>query len=383
LTVSGALEGIKVLELANYVSGPFAGVLLSDLGADVIKIEEPKHGDPFRGWGAAEYSPTFGSVNRNKKSVTLDLKTKEGVETALRLADQADVLIENFRTGTLDRLGLGYDTVSKRNPRLIYCSITGFGRTGPYANRAGYDTVGQAMSGLLGLLTDRSAPQPMGISLSDHLTGMVASYGILGALMARTHTGKGQRVETSLLQATMSLLGENAARYFENGEVPARATRARSAQVFGFVGSDGKPFVVHLSSPPKFWEGLANVVGHPEWIKEERFINKDARRKAYKDLYKMLQDIFATQPRDHWLKKLLEADVPSGPIYDFNEVFEDPQVKHLGMRVDVPHPLVGSVGLVGSGVTFSDTPARITRAAPALGADNEAVLASLKKQAAE
>lgn len=262
--MAGALEGIKVLELANYVSGPFAGVLLSDLGADVIKIEEPKHGDPFRGWGAAEYSPTFGSVNRNKKSVTLDLKSKEGLETALRLADQADVLIENFRTGTLERLGLGYDVLAKRNPRLIYCSITGFGRTGPYANRPGYDTVGQAMSGLLGLLTDRSAPQPMGISLSDHLTGMVASYGILGALMARTRTGKGQRVETSLLQATMSLLGENAARYFENGEVPARATRARSAQVFGFVGSDGKPFVVHLSSPPKFWEGLANVVGHPD-----------------------------------------------------------------------------------------------------------------------
>jgi crotonobetainyl-CoA:carnitine CoA-transferase CaiB-like acyl-CoA transferase len=239
------------------------------------------------------------------------------------------------------------------------------------------------MSGLLGLLTDRANPQPMGISLSDHLTGMVASYGILGALMARTRTGKGQRVETSLLQATMSLLGENAARFFENGEGPARATRARSAQVFGFVGSDGKPFVVHLSSPPKFWEGLTRVAGHPEWAKEERFINKDARRKAYNELYKMLSEIFATQPRDHWLEKLLAADVPSGPLYDMKEVFDDPQVKHLGMRVDVPHPLVGSVGLVGSGVTLSDTPARITRAAPALGADNESVLASLKQRAAE
>ena len=376
--MAGALDGVKILEIANYVSGPFAGVLLSDLGADVIKIEEPKHGDPFRGWGPAEYSATFGSVNRNKKSVALDLKSKEGVAAALRLADEADVLIENFRVGTLDRLGLGYETLAKRNPRLIYCSITAFGATGPYAGRAGYDTVGQAMSGLLGLLTDFDNPKPMGISLSDHLTGMVACYGILGALMARERTGKGQRVETSLLQATMSLMGENAARYFENGEVPARATRARSAQVFGFVGSDGKPFVVHLSSPPKFWQGLARVVGHPEWIEEARFIDKDARRKAYPELSKLLAEAFKTNTRDYWLAKLLEADVPSGPVYNFEEVYADPQVQHLGMRVEVPHPLVGSVALMASGVSLSDTPAAIRSAAPALGAHNDEVLGSLK-----
>lgn len=375
--MAGALDGIKILEIANYVSGPFAGVLLSDLGADVIKIEEPKHGDPFRGWGPAEYSATFGSVNRNKKSVALDLKSKEGVEAALRLAGEADVLIENFRVGTLDRLGLGYDTLKARNSRLIYCSITAFGPTGPYASRAGYDTVGQAMSGLLGLLTDFDNPKPMGISLSDHLTGMVACYGILGALMARERTGKGQRVETSLLQATMSLMGENAARYFENHEVPARATRARSAQVFGFVASDGKPFVVHLSSPPKFWQGLARVVGHPEWIEEERFINKDARRKLYPELTKLLSEVFKTNTREHWLKLLLEADVPSGPVYNFEEVFDDPQVKHLGMRVEVPHPLVGKVGLMGSGVSLSDTPTGVRTAAPALGAHNAEVLGKL------
>jgi crotonobetainyl-CoA:carnitine CoA-transferase CaiB-like acyl-CoA transferase len=379
--VTGALDGIKILEIANYVSGPFASVLLSDLGAEVVKIEEPKHGDPFRGWGPAEYSATFGSVNRNKQSVALDLKSKEGVEAALRLADQADVLIENFRVGTLERLGLGYDVLSKRNPRLIYCSITAFGPTGPYAKRAGYDTVGQAMSGLLGLLTDFENPKPMGISLSDHLTGMVACYGILGALMARERTGRGQRVETSLLQATMSLMGENAARYFEDKVVPARATRARSAQVFGFVDRDGKPFVVHLSSPPKFWQGLARVVGHPEWIDEERFVNKDARRKLYPELSKMLADIFRTDTREHWLKLLLEADVPSGPIYNFDEVFEDPQVKHLKMRTDVPHPLVGSVGLISSGVNLSDTPAAIRSAAPALGAHNEDVLGGLMQPA--
>ena len=213
-----ALEGITVLEFASYVSGPYAGMMLSDLGAEVIKIEPPDGGDPFRGWGAADYSATFGSVNRNKKSVVLDLKSNEGLSAARALAEGADVLIENFRAGTMDRLGLGYETLTQRNPRLIYASMTGFGPTGPYAGRAGYDTVGQAMSGLLSVLTNLENPEPMGISLSDHLTGMMAAYGILGALMARERTGRGQRVETSLLAATVAFLGENAARYFETGQ---------------------------------------------------------------------------------------------------------------------------------------------------------------------
>ncbi|MFM2128587.1 MAG: hypothetical protein RL477_133, partial [Pseudomonadota bacterium] len=202
-----ALDGVTVLEFASYVSGPYAGMLLGDLGAEIIKIEDPKSGDPFRGWGAADYSATFGSVNRNKKSVILDLKSKEGLAAARALAEKADVVIENYRTGTMDRLGLGWDELSKKNPRLIYCSITGFGTTGPYAQRPGYDTVGQAMGALLSVLTDLDDPKPMGVSLSDHLTGIMAAYGILGALMARERTGRGQRVETSLLAATLAFLG--------------------------------------------------------------------------------------------------------------------------------------------------------------------------------
>ena len=372
-----ALERITVLEFANYVSGPYAGMMLSDLGAEVIKIESPDGGDPFRGWGAADYSATFGSVNRNKKSVVLDLKTADGVEAARALAADADVLIENFRVGTMDRLGLGYEALRVRNPRLIYASITGFGPSGPYAERAGYDTVGQAMSGLLSVLTDMSRPQPMGISLSDHLTGMMAAYGILGALMARERTGRGQRVDTSLLSATIAFLGENAARFFETGKRPLRATRTHSAQVYAFVDAQRKGFVVHLSSPTKFWQGLTRVAGHPEWQEDARFKTKRDRQQNYDVLHGLLAEIFATRDREHWLEVLREHDVPSAPIYTLDEVFADPQVQHLGLKREVPHPKLGYVSLVGGGVSLSDTPAEIRTVAPDYGQHTDEILARI------
>ncbi|HEY4266539.1 MAG TPA: CoA transferase [Micropepsaceae bacterium] len=372
-----ALDGIIVLEFANYVSGPYAGMMLADLGAEVIKIESPDGGDPFRGWGAADYSATFGSVNRNKKSVALDLKTADGLAAALALARTADVLIENFRAGTMDRLGLGYAKLSDANPRLIYTSITGFGGSGPYAERAGYDTVGQAMSGLLSVLTDLTNPQPMGISLSDHLTGMMAAYGILGALMARGQTGRGQRVETSLLAASIAFLGENAARFFETGKTPSRETRARSAQVYAFVDAKGEGFVVHLSSPTKFWRGLTEVAGHPEWADDARFTKKRDRQENYRVLHRLLGEIFVTRERDHWLALLQARDVPSAAINTLDQVFADPQVKHLGLIREVPHPKLGHVSLVGGGVNLSETPPEIRSAAPDLGQHNEEVLARI------
>ena len=195
---NGALSGLLVLEVASYVSGPFAGMLLSDLGAEVVKIEPPGEGDPFRGWGKVDYSATFGSLNRNKKSVVLDLKAQDGRDTLRRLAMRADVLVENFRPGTMERMQLGYEHLRPLNERLIYCAISGFGSQGPYRDYPGYDTIGQGMGGLLSLLTERSAPKPMGISLSDHLTGVFACYGILAAVVARQRTGRGQLVETSL-----------------------------------------------------------------------------------------------------------------------------------------------------------------------------------------
>lgn len=374
-----ALDGITVLEFANYVSGPYAGMMLADLGAEVIKIESPEGGDPFRGWGAADYSATFGSVNRNKKSVALDLKSHEGLAAARALAADADVLIENFRVGTMDRLGLGYEAISSANPRIIYASITGFGPSGPYADRAGYDTVGQAMSGLLSVLTDLSNPQPMGISLSDHLTGMMVAYGILGALMAREKTGRGQRVETSLLAASIAFLGENAARFFETGKTPSRETRARSAQVYAFVDAAGKAFVVHLSSPTKFWRGLTEVVGHPEWQEDPRFKAKRDRQDNYRVLHGFLAEIFRERDREYWLTLLQQHDVPSAPINTLEEVFADPQVKHLGLIREVPHPKLGKISLIGGGVGLSDTPTEIRTVAPDLGQHTDEVLARIGK----
>jgi crotonobetainyl-CoA:carnitine CoA-transferase CaiB-like acyl-CoA transferase len=370
----GALDGIKVFEFASYVSGPFAGMLLSDLGAEVVKVESPDGGDPFRNWGKQDYNGTFGSMNRNKKSVTLDLKTEAGRAQARRLALSGDVIIENFRAGTMERLGLGYETLAAENPGLVYCSITGFGSFGPYRNRPGYDTVGQAMSGLLAVLTDRKAPQPMGISLSDHLAGTFAAYGVLAALMARTATGRGQKVETSLLQATLGFLGENAANFFEDGRVPTRATRCQRALVFAFVAGDGLPFVVHLSSPEKFWRGLLAATDRQSFATDERFRSRDARVKNYDALCAELEPAFRSRPRAEWLKLLEEQDVPSGPINTIDEVFADPQVIALDMRKRLPHRTRGTVSVVGNPVRLSATPPQVETAAPELGADNGRLL---------
>lgn len=380
MTAKSALQGTRVIEFGSYISGPYAGMILGDFGADVIKVEPPKEGDPFRGWGASGYSATFGSVNRNKRSVTLDLRTAEGVAAARALMLDADVVIENLRAGALDRLGLGWDDVKELNPKLIYCSITGFGELGPYASRPGYDTVGQAMGGLLSLLTDMASPKPMGISLSDHLAGISAAMGVLAALNARTLTGKGQRVGTSLLESTLSLLAENVAHHFEHKEVPSRATRTRVAQVFTFVASDDQPFVIHLSSPSKFWQGLLEVIERPDFAADPRFAERKSRMSNYDALETELTAIFRTKPRDYWLSRLLEADVPSGPLYDLKGVLADPQVQALGMVVDVPHAKLGSVQLIRNGIRLSETPPSIRSAAPKLGEHNGEILTPSAKK---
>jgi crotonobetainyl-CoA:carnitine CoA-transferase CaiB-like acyl-CoA transferase len=372
--MAGALEGTKILELASYVTGPFAAMLLADLGASVIKVEAPGQGDPFRGWGKAGYSPTFCSMNRNKRSLTLNLQAPEGRALFLRLAGDADVVIENMRAGVVNRLGIGYEAVRSVNPRIVYCSISGFGQDGPYRDRPGYDTIGQAMGGLLSLLTDLSAPRGVGISIADHVTGIFACYGVLGALLARERTGEGQKVETSLLQAVVAFGSENAARYLAGGEPPRRESRLRLAQVYAFVAGDALPFVVHLSSPQKFWQGLAEAVGHPEWKEDARFGTKEVREKNYAILSELLGEIFRTEPRAHWLKRLEERDVPAAPLMTVEEVFADPQVRHLGMEVELRHPTQGAVRLAGSGVRLSATPARMDLAPPLLGEHTDTIL---------
>ena len=272
------------------------------------------------------------------------------------------------------RWGLAYDDLAAANPALIYCSITGFGAGGPYGDFPGYDTVGQAMSGLLSVLTDMNDPKPMGISLSDHLSGMFACYGILAAVIARQRTGRGQHVETSLLQATLAFLGENAAGYFERKTAPSRATRTHTAQVYAFVAGDGEPFVIHLSSPPKFWQGLTRAVERVDLQTDARFVARANRAEHYDALHALLAAIFRTRDRDDWLARLRAEDVPCGPLYDLEDVFADPQVQHLDLVRELPHTLRGSVRVVASGVRLSDTPVELRHAAPELGADNDAVL---------
>lgn len=375
--MSGALERIRVVEIASYVTGPFASLLLADLGAEVVKIEQPGQGDPFRGWGDNLYSSNFRSLNRNKKSVTLDIRRDEAREIFLKLAAVADVVIENFRPGTLEKRGLGYEAVRALNPKVVYCSISGFGQKGPYRDLPGYDTVGQAMSGLLSLLTDPEKPQGMGISFSDHLTGIYACYGILGALVNRLLTGEGQRVETSLLRATVSFTSENAVRYFETGIVPRRASRVRTAGVFAFVDRDGLPFVLHLSSPEKFWRGLLEVVGKPEWAAEPRFRDRKGRQENHDQLSEALQAIFRQGRRDEWLDRLRERDVPAAPLNTMDEVFKDPQVREYGFPLEVEHPRMGKMQLVGSGIDLSRTPPAVTLPPPMLGEHTEEVLGKL------
>jgi len=371
------LAGLRVVELASYVTGPYAAVLLAEMGAEVVKIEERAQGDPFRGWGRGGYSPTFRSVNRGKRSLGIDLRTEAGREVALALVDRADVLVENYRPGAIGRLGLGYEVVRARNPRLVYCSISGFGSSGPYRDKPGYDTVGQAMSGLLGLLTDFEAPRPMGISLSDHITGLFACYGILAALVGRATTGEGRLVETSLLQATTAFVAENAARYFDEAEIPTRATRAQIAQAYAFVAGDGAPFVVHLSSPPKFWEGLTAAVGRPDLRDDPRFVDRAARVNHYDELDAILGAVFATEPRATWLERLDANDVPAGPINRFDEVFADPGVEALDLVKTVRHPVAGESRLLGAAVTIGGHDESGIGPPPLLGEQTDTILREL------
>jgi len=375
--MAGALDGIKILEMANYISGPFASMLLADLGAAVIKIEIPGQGDPFRGWGEVPYSPTFCSLNRNKRSLSLNVQEAQGKEIFMRLARDADVIIENMRPGALERMGIGYEAVRAVNARIVYCSVSGYGSDGPYSDRPGYDTIGQAMGGLLSVLTDLDRPTGMGASLSDLLTGLYACYAVQGALIGRERKGIGQKVETSLLQATVAFGAENAVRYLASGLIPDRNTRVHMAQVYAFSAADHLPFVIHLSSPQKFWHGLAKAIDRPELKDDPRFVDKEARIKNYNALHDILAGKFATGPRDHWLSLLKQYDVPSAPLLNLKEVFEDPQVIHLGMLAEMAHPRMGKVRLVGSGIRMSETPPQMNLPPPTAGENTEQILGEL------
>ena len=366
-----ALKGIKVLDLTSYIAGPFATMLLGDLGAEILKIEQPGQGDVFRSAdkNSSLYSPLFRGFNRNKRSMTLNLACAEGKEIFWKLLKSADVVVENFRPGVVERLGIDYEKVKARNPRIVYCSISAFGQQGPYSAKPGYDTIGQSLSGLLSLLTNLAEPKGPGAPFSDHLGGLYGCYGILGALMARERTGVGQRVETSLLAATMSFIGFSITQYLDLGakEVPNMVSRLHQAQIYAFISQDGLPFVVHLSHPRKFWEGLIQTIGRLDLREDPRFKEAHSREENYFQLEAILREIIQTNTRDYWIAKFEENDVPCAPIKRIDEVLVDPQVEFLDRLVNVEGPNGEKVHFVRNGVTFSATPTVEPQRPPSLG----------------
>jgi crotonobetainyl-CoA:carnitine CoA-transferase CaiB-like acyl-CoA transferase len=377
------LEDITVVECATFVTGPLAAALLGDMGARVIKIESPPEGDPYRYFAPDPvYSAGFAHLNRNKQSVLLDLKAAEGKDAALALIDHADVFIENFRPGTAERLGIGYHSLKRRNGRLVYCSISAFGQSGPCADKPGFDTLGQAMSGLLSLLSDPDDPKVMGMALSDYVTGLSAAYGILGALLARARSGEGCRVETSLLQATFSFIGETAAGYLRTGAMPNRMARVKNAHAFAFLCEDGRPLAVHCSVPEKFWLALLNAIDRREIAADPRFKGRDGRRENCEALERLLAPTFRTKTRAEWLDVLSANDVPAAPINNIAEVLEEPQVRELDLVEEIEHPTAGKWRLVRGPVRFDNLRRQTSAPAPLLGEHSEVILRDLKPSAA-
>ena len=373
-----ALTGITIIECATFVTGPYAAALLGALGARVIKIESPPGGDPYRYFASDPvFSPNFAHLNRNKESLVLDLKAKAGHEICAALIKEADVFIENSRPGVAERLGLAYEALHSRNRRLVYCSISAFGQTGPYKDKPGFDTLGQAMSGLLSVLTDRDQPQVMGIALSDYVTGISAAYGILGALMGREKSGEGCRVDTSLLQATLSFIGETAAGYLRTGSIPDRMARVKNAHAFAFVTKDGLPLVVHCSVPEKFWLAFLKALDRLNLANDARFKSRAARQQHYEELETELAQVFATRNRSEWLDRLEKNDVPAGALYNMAEVLADEQVRHLALVEELELKKAGKMKFVGGPVTFTGLDKEKETAPPLLGEHTEKVLQEL------
>jgi crotonobetainyl-CoA:carnitine CoA-transferase CaiB-like acyl-CoA transferase len=376
--ITGALEGTVCIDVSGHVAGPYAGSLLGDLGCEVIKVELPDGGDTHRGRNPKYegYGPSFRVLNRNKKSVTLNLREKKGREILLKLLETADILLENFRPPTRQRLGLDYEKLSKINPKLIHCSISGYGQSGPYRDKPGFDTIGQALSGMLSLVTDFDTPKVAGFSITDHASGIFAAHGIMAALLARQKTGHGQFVDVSLLQVSLAFIESHVADYLNGGEAVSRDNFPRG-RIYCFVCSDGKPLVSHLSGHQKAWEGLLKAAGRMDLLEDPRFATRKDRAERHWEIVKILQETFRAQSREHWLPRLDANDIPNAPINSIQEVFNDPQVKHMGIPKQIAHPKVGKSNLVGSPINLTDTPPQFFRPAPLLGEHTDEILERL------
>ena len=372
-----SLSNLKVLDLTSHLSGPYCAMILADHGADVVKIEKPNDGDQLRKtppFQSGESAP-FMLWNRNKRSVTLDLKELKDHQLLLKMVEAADIMIENFKPGTASRLGIDYVSVSKINPALIYCSISGFGQTGPYAPRGGFDLIACGMSGLMSINGPPDGPPyriPMPVS--DVCGGMNGAIGILTALAARNRTGRGQHVDTSLFESGISLGVYEAANVFANGEVPERLGQAHrgSAPYQLFPTSDG--YVTVGGAQDNFWRGTCKILDCEQLVEDPRFKSKAERVANNKVLVSELEVFFRRQSTSKLCKAFDEAGIPAGPVMNHVEVYNDPQTLAREMVVEVEHSKLGQMKTIGIPVKLSDTPGKITRSAPLLGEHNKEVL---------
>jgi crotonobetainyl-CoA:carnitine CoA-transferase CaiB-like acyl-CoA transferase len=378
--VTKVLAGCRVIDYGSFITGPYAAVLLADLGAEVIKVERPGTGDPFRSFEEGLYGPQFLAFNRNKKSIAIDLGDEAGRAVMRQLIKHSDVLIENYRPGVMARLGFDYAAVRAINPRLVYCSITGFGPDGPYAARPAYDTVAQAASGYLSLFLSPQDTRIKGPAAADAAAGLYAAYGILGALLERHATGRGRLVEVSMLAAMAHFASEPFQHYFVRDILPEPQDRARTSQSFAFGCADGSIIAVHLSSPAKFWTGLLAAIERPDLADDPRFATRMGRIRHHKALEDVLRAVFVLRPRVDWLRRLAAADVPHAPVLNLLEVLDDPQARHLGIERRLTHPSEGVVRSIANPVVYDRERGDDMTAPPVLdehGAEIRAWLAGL------
>jgi crotonobetainyl-CoA:carnitine CoA-transferase CaiB-like acyl-CoA transferase len=377
--MTGPLAGLRIIDLSRVVAGPLATQIFGDYGAEVIKVEQPGLGDDSRHWapprapdGQASY---FFAVNRGKQSITVDLKHPRGRALIVELARRGDVLIENFTPGTADRLGLGAEPLRAANPRLIYCSISGFGATGPYRERAGYDAIMQGFTGLMSITGEPDGPPvKAGVALIDVITALYAHGAILAALRHRDRTGDGQFLELSLMECGIAALINAATAYLVGGEVQGRWGHAHPSLVpyQAFRARDG--YLMVGAGNERLWKAFCDVLGAPEWADDPRYDANAKRVERRTELVALIEARLAARPRDAWVREFGAAGLPVGPIHDIAEVFADPQVRHRGMAVEVEHPTAGRVRLPGIPVRFGGTPAAIQGPPPRLGEHTDHVL---------
>ena len=367
------LTGIRVLDMGTFITGPAAGMLLADMGAEVIKVEMPGTGDPFRAFKGDLYSPHYQTYNRNKKSVELNTKLAEDLAAFDELIATADVFIQNFRPGVAERLGVGAERLQALNPRLIYAGISGFGNDGPWKDRPAFDTVAQASTGFLRLLVNPANPRVVGPAIGDAVTGFYTAYGIMAALFERETTGKGRLVETSMFEAMCHFNLDDFTHFLSQGEVMGPTSRPHVSQSYVFQCADGGWIALHMSSPPKFWENLAEAVGQPEMLARPEFESRPARIANYEGVVAFLAPIFAKQPRPYWEERLASLEVPHSAVYTSQEVVEGDLAEHHQLVASGEGPR-GTFRTIRNPIRFDGEIEAEVTPPPELGADNAAIL---------